>query len=192
MDLHNYEIEKVLEKNMTTKGFSFWKALNERLPNIWQKPTSSTGKYHKKADGTVPDCAEHVYQMLYAASKVSRMFNIAPKTPKMDMLMLSVVLHDTMKYGKDGKRTHTDNKHDQLAGNMIRDNKETFRKLLTESDVGILEDSVRFHSGQWSSDVKSKKDFSFNDRDPIAMFVHVLDMMSTADVIKTPVDDIPF
>jgi len=192
MILHAQEIEKLLEKNMTAKGFSFWKALSERLPNIWERPTSSTGKYHKKADGTIPDQAEHTYQMLYAASKVSRMFNIAPKTPKMDMLMLAIALHDSLKYGKDGKRQHTDYKHDQAAGNLIKDNKETFQKLLTESQVGILEDAVRFHSGQWSTDVKSKKKFNFNDRDPIAMFVHTLDMLSTADALKTDVDDIPF
>lgn len=192
MVLHKHEIPRLLEKNLTKKGFSFWKVINEGLPDIWERPTSSTGKYHKKTDGTVPDIAEHVYQMLYAAVKLFSMFSITPNTGKSDMLLLAIALHDCVKYGKDGKREYTDNKHDQAAGDIVGKNREVFKKFLTESQVDILEDSIRFHSGQWSTDIPNRKDFNFADRDPIAQWVHTLDMMSTNDLIKTDLDDIPF
>ena len=68
-------IEELLKEYMTEKGFHFWKAINGKLPNIWDRPTSSTGKYHLKEGGRVPDCAEHVYGMLFAASKILKMFS---------------------------------------------------------------------------------------------------------------------
>ena len=45
------KVEKILKENMSEKGFSLWSAINKRLPDIWNKLTASTGKYHKKLDG---------------------------------------------------------------------------------------------------------------------------------------------
>jgi len=183
----NYE-EKVIEflkDNMTDRGFKLWSAINNRIPNVWNKLSSSSQKYHKKAEGYVPNIAEHTYEMLFAASKIMKMFNYNPKTTDADVLFFALALHDSLKYGEKGDRDHTTGEHDKLAGDMISTNKETFQKILTESQVQVLEDSVRYHSGQWSTDAKGT-DFNFSDRDPIAMFVHILDMLSTADLIKMP------
>lgn len=184
MKLQKYEIEKILKDNMTEKGFSLWKALNERLPDIWNKPTSFLGKYHKKGDGTVPDIIEHVYQMLYAAVKLFRMFSINPKTSQADILLIAIVLHDSLKYGNNGERLHTDSEHDKTAADMVNQNKKIFEKIFNENQVQLLEDSIRFHSGQWSTDILNRDEFNFADRDPIVQWVHTLDMLSTADLIK--------
>ena len=192
MELYRTGIENLLRVNMTENGFSLWKALDERLPNIWEKSSSSTGKYHKKADGSIPNIAEHVYQMLFVSIKLFRMFNISPKTNEADMLLLAIVLHDCLKYGEDGQRQYTDSKHDKTAGDMINKNREIFKKIVTENQVEILEDSIRFHSGQWSTDVPDKIKFNFADRHPIVQWVHTLDMLSTADLIKTDLDGVPF
>jgi hypothetical protein len=50
-----------------------------------------------------------------------------------------------------------------------------------------MEEMIRFHSGQWSTDVSKDKKFDFNDYNPETMFIHILDMMSTADLIQTDV-----
>lgn len=189
MEFHKIEIVKLLEINMTKEGFSLWKTFDEKLPDIWEKPVSSTGKYHKKEDGSVSDIAEHVYEMLYVAIKLFRMFSIKSKTSEADMLLLAITLHDCLKYGDNGQRRHTDNKHDKAAGDMIRENRETFEEILTEFQVDILEDSIRFHSGQWSTDILNKDKFNFSDRGPIVQFVHTLDMLSTADLVKTKLSE---
>ena len=64
----NYKdkVSELLEKNLTEKSFKLWTGINRILPDIWDKPSSSTGKYHKKLNGDVPSIAEHVYHMLYA------------------------------------------------------------------------------------------------------------------------------
>ena len=101
-------IIKLLEENMTEKGFALWNGINQRLPDIWENPTSSTGKYHKKMNGDVPTQAEHVYHMLYSTVKLFRMFNIETKTADADKMLFAVALHDSLKYGQLGTRKHTD------------------------------------------------------------------------------------
>lgn len=182
----NYE-EKVisfLKANMTEKSFSLWNAINNRLPNIWNKFSSSSLKYHKKAEGYIPTIAEHTYEMLYSASKLMRIYYFESEKD-IDMLFMAIAFHDSLKYGIDGNLPHTISEHDKLAGDMIATNRETFKKVLSESQVELLEDSVRYHSGKWSTDAKEKT-INFKDKNPIVMFIHILDMLSANDLLKMP------
>ena len=185
----NYKekIVELLKKNMTEKGFNLWEGINRLLPDIWNKPTSSTGKFHRKMNGEVPDIAEHVYGMLYATVKLFNMLSIKKKTTDADKILFAVVLHDSLKYGRLGTRRHTDTTHDREAADMIASNRSTFLKLLTEEQFYTLEEAVRFHSGQWSTDAPKDKKFDFKDYNPESLVVHMLDMMSTADLIQTDV-----
>jgi len=182
------KIIELLKENLTDRGFKLWQAIDKRLPDIWDKLSSSTKKYHKKADGSVPSIAEHTYEMLYAGAKIMRMFGAFPKTSQADSLLLSVVLHDALKYGRNGKgnRGHTVRDHDKIAADMISANRETFRKILNKFEFTALEESVRFHAGRWSTDVANEKKFDFYDMKPEVLFLHMLDMLSTGDLIKLP------
>lgn len=185
----NYKekIIELLKKNMSEKGFKLWQGIDKILPDIWNRPTSSTGKYHRKFNGEVPSLAEHVYGMVYSAIKLFRMLGIYKKTPEADNLLLSVVLHDSVKYGKMGNRPHTDVTHDKGAADIISANKDTFLKLLDEEQFYKLEESIRFHQGRWSTDVPRNKDFDFKDYNPQTLILHMLDMMSMLDLIQTDV-----
>lgn len=179
----------LLENNMTEKGFKLWKGINQMLPDAWNKPTSSTGKYHKKQNGDVPVQAEHVYHLLYSTVKLFRMFNIRPNTADADKLLFAVALHDSLKYGELGTRKHTSKTHDKDAADMVSQNKDTFEKIMSEEQFFVMEEAIRFHSGQWSTDVPRNKEFTFKDYNPETFFIHILDMMSTADLIQTDVRD---
>jgi len=180
-------MNSLLEKHMTEKGFKLWLGIKQRIPDCWDKPTSSTKKYHKKMNGEIPTNAEHTYHMLYAATKIYKLFNVVSKTAEADKLLLAIVLHDSLKYGKLGNRPHTDNQHDKNAADMVSKNKDVFRKLLTEEQFFIMEEGIRFHSGQWSTD--ANKNFSFKNYNPETLFIHILDMMSTADLVQTDMRD---
>lgn len=179
----------LLENNMTEKGFKLWKGINSMLPDAWGKSTSSTGKYHKKLNGDIPTQAEHVYHLLFSTVKLFRMFNINSKTSEADKLLFAVALHDSLKYGELGTRKHTSKTHDKDAADMVSQNKETFQKILTEEQFFVMEEAIRFHSGQWSTDVPKNKKFTFKDYNPETLFIHMLDMMSTADLIQTDMRD---
>jgi hypothetical protein len=117
------------------------------------------------------------------------MFDISPKTTDADKMLMAVALHDSLKYGNMGTRKHTDTQHDKQAADMIASNKETFMKLLSEEQVYTLEEAVRFHSGRWSTDVPKNENFDWS-KSKLRMetfFVHMLDMLSTADLIQTDV-----
>jgi len=181
-------IVDLLKENMSERCFKLWQIIDTQLPNTWDRPTSSTGKYHKKLNGNVPSQAEHVYHLLYSIVKIFRMFGVERNTTDLDKLLLAAVLHDSLKYGQNGANPYTDNSHDKKAADLvISEHKDTFLKLLTEEQFYILEESVRFHSGRWSTDVPKNKKFTFKDYNPETFFLHILDMLSTADCIQTDV-----
>ncbi len=178
---------KLLEDNMTERAFKLWSGINRRVPDIWDKVTASTRKYHRKLNGEVPSCAEHVYHMLYSSIKIMKLFGFSPKSIDCDKILFAVALHDVLKYGELGTRVHTDNRHDKASADMICSNKSTFLKLFSEEQFSVLEEAVRFHSGRWSTDAKYEKDFNFKNYNPETLFIHMLDMMSTQDLIQTDV-----
>jgi len=177
------KINEILRENMSDLGYKFWSALEKKIPNVWNKPTSSTGKYHKRANGVVPSQGEHVWEMLYVCSKLLGIFNIEKNTTEADTLLLAISLHDCLKYGVQPEGApHTDHTHDQRAADMVNRNKEIFLKILNEGQTKRLEETIRYHSGRWSTD--ARENFDFENLHPYALFVHMLDMLSTADLIK--------
>ncbi len=185
----NYKekIVELLKENMTDKGFILWKGIDSIMPDIWNMPTSSTRKFHKKLNGDVPDIAEHVYQMLFSLVKLFRMFDITPRTSDADKLLFAVTLHDSLKYGRWASRKHTDRRHDKEAADMISSNKKIFMKLLSEDQFNILEEGIRFHSGRWSTDVIDRSSFNWNNYKVTTFMVHILDMLSTVDCLQTDI-----
>lgn len=181
------KISELLKENMTERGYKLWQGINGILPDIGDRPTSSTGKWHRKHDGRVPSMAEHAYEMLYSAVKVFKLFNFEKKTENADMLLMAISLHDSLKYGKFGDTPHTDYEHDKTAADMIKSNESTFLKLFTNEQFISLEESVRFHMGRWSTDGPGPEKFDWFDFQPFSLFVHILDMMSTGDLIQTDV-----
>jgi len=176
-------INELLERSMTESGFKFWKALYSKIPPAWDRLASSTKKYHNKSNGRVPTIAEHTYEMLYAAEKLLRTFDIRVKTQEADTILLAVTLHDAFKYGiNPDEAEFTTNTHDQIMADSIVKNKETFKKVFTESQVTQIETAIRYHAGRWSSGIPNT--FRLDDLDPVTLFVHFLDMMSSRDLIK--------
>jgi hypothetical protein len=184
---YKFKIEEILKHNLTEKSFKLWKYIDSMLPNIWDKLVASTKKYHKKLNGEVPNIAEHVWHMLYASVKILRLFGIEPRSIEGDKILLAIALHDSLKYGPLGTRRFCDNKHDKEAADMIASNESTFRKIFDEKQFQVLEEAVRFHSGQWSTDAPLGKTFEWENYNTETFFIHILDMLSTSDLIQTDV-----
>jgi hypothetical protein len=181
------------QKHMTPEGFDLLMKIEGRMPDIWDKPSSSTGKYHKKADGKVPSIAHHTYEMLYAGTKVIRMFGGKLISKQNDAIVMSIVLHDIQKYGPKGNMPHTNNYHDKSMADLLEKNRKVLMKHFSDLETELVLMGVRYHSGRWSKSVANMHKFDFADYPPIVMFVHMLDMMSTADVLCFPIiDDLPF
>lgn len=171
----------ILKRNLSEKAFGLWEVLKERNSNpCWEKLTSSTGKYHKKEDNTVPTVIAHTYEMLYSADKIISMFEgILNK----DIIFLSIALHDFYKYGLCKTCQHTEIKHGEITAEKIKSSKKVFLNFLTENEVQILEDAVKYHDGKFSPIAKAN-DFNRSFFTPELLFLHTLDMLSSRDVIK--------
>ena len=179
------KIEDILSENMTEECFKLWLDMKEKIYNIWEKPSSSTLKYHKKEDGSVQSIIEHTYEMIYATIPLLSIFNIKPKSNECNRLLLAVFCHDSFKYGSSSNaifNLHTDKRHDKITADIIHKNRNYFLQIFNEKEISLLEENVRYHSGRWSTD--AKQDFSFKNLDPTTMFVHMLDMMSSRNLIK--------
>lgn len=188
----NYKekIDELLKDNMSEYGFKLWLGINSMLVDIWDKPSSSSGKYHKRADGRIHNIAEHTYEMLYSGLKIIRMFGTKLKTSKCDSILFSITLHDILKYGEHGELKHTTGKHDRMAADLIAGNFNTFAKVIDDKDIVSMVEAVRFHSGRWSSDVENQHAFEWKDYNPETLFVHCLDMLSTNDCLKLPEENL--
>ena len=182
----------LIKPHMTEKAFQIlYIIMTKKLPDAWTRPTSSTGKHHLKADGKVQTTIEHTYEMVYAAIKIARAFKIESVTSDMDVLLFILALHDSMKYGETGQMFHTHKGHDRLIGDKIRDARETKTMIFNDEQCTLLEEGVRFHSGQWSTGLKKvgKENFKWKNYHPITMVVHMLDMLSTNDLLKSDWND---
>lgn len=179
------KINFLAEAHLTENGYNLFQLVNSKLPNIWDRYSSSTMKYHKKTDGSVPTIAEHTYEMLNAAIKILPMFGTPLKSTKNDVVLMAIIFHDGLKYGPKGTNPHTTRNHDQEMANLVVKNKKLFLKHFSEVEFDIFQTCIRFHSGRWSPDAKKlETPFSFDLFYPEVMFVHTFDMLSTKDCLK--------
>jgi hypothetical protein len=179
-------IDVLMKENLTEKSYKFYESLKLIIPSVWDRYTSSSFKYHQKEDGRVPSIAEHTYEMLYACSKVIKLFEFEQKSKNSDVLFLSIFLHDSFKYGIKNplERKHTDSTHDQIIGNTILSNRKKFLEILNEDQINKLEHITRYHSGKWSTDFG--RNDSLKNLSVETLFVHFLDMLSANNCLKIP------
>ncbi len=177
------------QHHMTPEGFELLKKIDARIPDIWDRPTSSSGKYHKKEDGSVPTNAHHTYEMLFAGTSIIRMFGGKLKSKQNDAICMSIILHDRLKYGPKANMPHTYSHHDKAMADLLEKNKKALLTHFDEEEANLVIMGIRYHSGRWSKSVDNMHTFDFADYPPIVMFTHMLDMMSTADVLKFPYVD---
>lgn len=171
-------------EHMTSNGFFMLMDIEKEMPEIWDRPTSSTGKYHLKANGSVPSCSHHTYEMLVAGIKSGhRLFGHEQKSTENDVYIMCIFLHDMMKYGVNGDRDHTDNNHEILMSDYLWVNKRKILEHLGHDQFNMLYMGVRYHAGRWSRSVPNRDEFDFSDYPPIVMFMAILDMFSTVGVL---------
>lgn len=177
------KINDLLKRNLTERCYELWIGISNLISNkCWNRPTSSTLKHHRKEDegGRTPNVSEHTYEMLYAIEKVITMFD--GMNINKDIIFLAVALHDAYKYGLVKNSPHTENRHDHLIGEIVKNNKNIFLQVLNENDFNVLEESVRFHSGRFSTD--ATKDFNFKNHSIEVLILNFLDMLSSRNLIK--------
>ncbi len=177
------KIDDLAKQSLTPKGYELLSFINSKLPDIWNRSSSSSMKYHKKADGSVPTIAAHSYEMFQAAVKTIQMWGNETISKRNDAFLMAIIFHDSLKYGSTGKNPHTTRNHDQQLADLFLSKKEIFLKHFNEEEFKLFITCIRFHSGRWSKDAKGITNF-LHEVPPEVVIVHFLDMLSTKDVLQ--------
>lgn len=181
--MKGYEaITDFLKVNLTEKAFTYWVKVNEKIATpIWDRDTSSSGKYHRRKDGSMPTVAEHTLEMLKSAYAIRRCLGVdyEPKqSPQVDQLLLAIALHDCLKYGTT-PGAHTKTNHDRIMSGFLHDN----------FPEEALESAIFWHQGRWSVGVNSagfanKAMAKMPELKQIDFVLHILDMLSTENKLE--------
>ena len=174
-----HKIDGFLNQNLTPEGYLLW--LSIKLPYCFDRPTSSSGKYHKRANGLVATNGEHVLSMLRNAKKIESCTGFAKCTTDMDIFYLAIVLHDALKYGYMGVRTKTWGLHDKAMADMILDHEDYFKTVYSDEQIQMLVDCVRYHNGIWSTDLRDSV-LGLTNVPSLAQLIHFIDMSDTNGV----------
>jgi len=111
---------------------------------FWDKPASSTGKYHKEDENGVGGQIVHTLRVCAIVEHLVRMDNIGELNR--DILISAAILHDICKYGMEGQSEHTLSEHPQLVKSLWEKNLLVLPKC--EYDRKII-DTILQHSGRW-------------------------------------------
>jgi HD superfamily phosphohydrolase YqeK len=111
---------------------------------FWDKPASSTGKYHKADENGVDGQVIHTLRVCAIAEHLVRMADLSEI--ERDILISAATLHDICKYGIEGQSEHTLSEHPQLVKSLWEKNLLVLPKC--EYDVQII-DTILQHSGRW-------------------------------------------
>ena len=172
---------ELAEEYLTEKGYKMLKIIVLHLPDIWDKDTSSTGKYHKRLDGSLPSIADHTKEMLEAGVKCIGMFtedrNL--RNSYTDAVFTAIILHDALKYGPEGKYFHTVVNHHNQIYDFLLEHKKFIQKYYSESEFDLILVMVRMHNGRWSIKKAERPNFCFSQYPPEVLFIATLDMLST-------------
>ncbi len=111
---------------------------------FWDRPASSTGKYHKEDENGAEGQVVHTLRVLAVSEHMVRMVDL--NDLERDILISAASLHDICKYGVEGKSDHTLSEHPQLVKSFWEKNMLILPKC--ECDSQII-DTVLQHSGRW-------------------------------------------
>lgn len=168
---------------------------------FWEKPSSSTGKYHPKQSLGFGGLVNHIRSCVYFAQVFIRAYTQEPyilrNSPKDDRMLTkrqadhiiaAVLLHDVLKYGIDEQK-HTTKNHDKDGATFVRT--VAAHVELPKEDMLAIAYPVLYHMGQWSH--KSVPYKSIVDYTIPEMIVHLADMTSAAKDVHLnflePLDD---
>jgi hypothetical protein len=169
------------KKHMTPEGYALLVSLLAELPDCMDRPTSSSGKYHQRDDGSVPTIRQHTKEMLVHGLKKMRMSDYSA-----DELCFAVILHDALKYGwENGKHTITGPRckkdHGQIVAEFWAD-----RAKGSPFNVLRVDHALLYHSGRWSAATPCPLGWYFFDSTfmQLTYDVHDLDMLSANNCLK--------
>jgi hypothetical protein len=165
------------------------KYLVGHLPDYFFKvDASSTGKYHPKYAAGDGGLSRHVKSACkFAYELLNNPIIGKPYTNRdKDLIIIALLIHDGLKYGKKEKENYTRFDHPLLASEYIKDNKNKLK--MTDEDIEKVSSAVASHMGPWNTNNYSEIELPI-PKAPMEKFVHMCDYLASRRFINLDFDD---
>lgn len=162
--------------------------LIELIPDyFFEVPASSTGKYHPSFSQNEGGLLRHTKVATAIGKEVLSLeyTNNLFTDDEKDILILSIMLHDTQKLGNPKER-YTRFDHPLLAADFIEENKE--KTELKEEEIVLLKRVISSHMGQWNTSSYSNVELP-KPSDKYEFFVHMCDYLSSKKFLDVEFDN---
>lgn len=166
-----FERELGYIKNKELRDFTEF-VLSKINPTLWDKPSSSSGKYHPAQSNGPKGLLRHVEATVYFSLEWSRVWMLDEL--ETDIATSACILHDGMKYGNGGMSKFCTKEHPQDMARFVELLAKT--SSLNQDLVDKLTTAIRNHMGQWASHATMRFPEDF---DKISQVVHMADMAAS-------------
>lgn len=155
-------------------------ALEHAPPYFWEKPSSSTGKYHPAQSNGDGGLVRHTVAVATLAKRMCESFGMK-NGPERDAVIAACLLHDILKYGIGGGQYTTKN-HDYEGATYVKNLAEEYMQKFQRRipEVKKIIEGVAWHMGPWTDDMggtRPLKKFP-EEYEPHMMIVHLADNTS--------------
>lgn len=165
------------------------KYLVGHLPDYFFKvDASSTGKYHPKYAAGDGGLSRHVKSACkFANELLSNPIIGKPYTQRdKDLIIVALLIHDGLKYGKDKKEQYTRFDHPILASLYAKENKDNLN--MSNEELEKMSAAVASHMGPWNTNQYSDVVLPV-PKAPMEKFVHMCDYLASRRFINLDFDD---
>lgn len=173
-----FEDELNLIKNKEIR--SFVEEFLKQVPDyFFITAASSTGKYHPQyalGDGGL---VRHTKAATRIAYELFRVNFFKYNETEQDIILASLILHDTYKHGLNGSR-YTVTEHPTIAANEILN----FESNLNSEYKQRIASNIASHMGQWNFDYKTKKEVLPLPKTGMQNFVHMCDYLASRKCLE--------
>lgn len=165
------------------------KYLVSHLPDYFFKvDASSTGKYHPKYAAGDGGLTRHVKSACkFANELLSNPIIGKPYSSRdKDLIIIALLIHDGLKYGKKEKEKYTRFDHPILASEYAKENKKNLK--MSEDELLKMSNAVASHMGPWNTNTYSEVVLPL-PKAPMEKFVHMCDYLASRRFINLDFDE---
>lgn len=159
------------------------------LPDyFFEVDASSTGKYHPKYAAGNMGLARHVKAAVKMAVEllsnpiIGRPYSERDK----DLIIIALLIHDGLKYGKVKTDKYTKFDHPLLISNYIKEVRDHLK--MSDEDIAKICSMVESHMGPWNVSSYSNVVLPI-PKAPMEKFVHMCDYLASRRFINLEFDD---
>lgn len=159
------------------------------LPDyFFEVDASSTGKYHPKYAAGEMGLARHVKAAVKMAVELldNPIIGKPYSQRDRDLIIIALLIHDGLKYGKEKTDKYTKFDHPILASNYVKENRSNLK--MSDEDIAKLCAMVESHMGPWNVSNYSNVVLPV-PKAPMEKFVHMCDYLASRRFINLEFDD---